>query len=171
MTKKTSKSGATCIISLVALVLFVAPAAVSGFNMVDMNNFYLTKQCPRCDLTYATMSGFIAPKAGLVEARGRGLNLSNAILDHSDLSGADLTEAKLMGADLKNAKLQKANLKGANLIIVDLSGADLSNANLTGANLKGANLTGATIEGADFSGATWPDWGKCKQGSIGECKK
>lgn len=170
--KKNVYSSRSRFTLLVAVsILFAAPAVGFGFNMADVNSFYLTKQCPKCDLTYGKLLRLVAPKANLVEARCRGLNLSDAILDHSDLSNADLTEAKLMGADLKNAKLQKTNLKGANLMIVDLSGADLSNANLTGANLKGANLTGANIEGADFSGATWPDWGMCKQGSIGECKK
>lgn len=170
--KKNVSSGTSRFTLFVAvMIVFAVPAAGFGFNMVDVNSFYLTKQCPKCDLTYGKLLGFVAPRASLVEARCKGLNLSDAILDHGDLSKADLTDAKLMGADLKNAKLQKANLKGANLILVDLSGADLSNANLAGANLKGANLTGANIEGADFSGATWPDWGKCKQGSIGECKK
>jgi uncharacterized protein YjbI with pentapeptide repeats len=38
--------------------------------------------------------------------------------------------------------------------------------NLTDANLAGANLTET-----DFSYATWIDGSKCKEGSIGECKK
>ncbi|HAR97218.1 MAG TPA: hypothetical protein DCR97_14845 [Deltaproteobacteria bacterium] len=171
MNKHVSKSRRTSIVCTAALILFILPAAGFGFNMVDLNSLYLTKQCPKCDLTYGKLPGFVAPRASLVQVHGRGLNLQDATLDHSDLSGADLTEAKLMGASLKNAKLQKTNLKGANLVIVDLSGADLSNANLTDANLKGANLSGANIEGADLSGAMWPDWGRCGQGSIGECKK
>jgi uncharacterized protein YjbI with pentapeptide repeats len=159
------------ILCIIAMVLFAVPAVGGAFSMIDVNDFYLTKQCTKCDLTYGKLVGFVAPRANLVEARCKGLNLTDAVLDHSDLSGADLTDARLFGADLRGAKVQKANLRGANLIIVNFSGADLSNANLTDANLKGANLTGAKIDGADFSGATWTDWDKCKQGSIGECKK
>jgi len=148
---------------LVTAILLAAPWVGYGFDMNEMNRFYQTRECPKCDLTYATFLRVKAPQANLTEARCKGINLSEAILDRADLSAADLSGAKLFGADLRSAKLQKANLKGANLIIADLSGSDLSNADLSNANLKGANLTGAKIEGADFSGATWPDWRKCKE--------
>jgi uncharacterized protein YjbI with pentapeptide repeats len=165
-----AERGRAFIYMIVALLLS-GPAVGYGFDMNEMNRFYQTKQCPKCDLTYATFVRLKAPQANLVDARCKGINLSDAILDHSDMSNTDLSGAKLFGADLRGTKLQRANLKGANLIISDLREADLSNANLSEANLKGANLTGAKIEGADFSGATWFDWEKCRQGSIGECKK
>lgn len=156
---------------VVAAILLAVPLPGFAFNLAEMNTFYQSGQCPGCDLSHGKLLRVKASKANLVEAKCNGLNLSDAILTNSDLSDADFTGAKLFAADLRNAKLQRTNLKGANLIVADLSGADLSNANLVDANLKGANLVGAKIEGADFSGATWPDWGKCKQGSIGECKK
>jgi uncharacterized protein YjbI with pentapeptide repeats len=153
------------------VILFTLPALTWGFNMNEVNRFYQTKECPKCDLTFASFLRLKAPGANLAEARCKGINLTDAVLDHSDFRGADFSGARLFAADLRNAKLQRTNLKGANLVIADLSGADLSNANLSGANLKGANLAGARIEGADLSGATWPDWGRCGPGSIGECKK
>lgn len=174
MIKKRANMDLSRMISAICFaiaVLLAVPVVGLSFNLNEMNTFYQSGQCPKCDLSYGTLLRVKAPKANLVEAKCNGLNLSDAILDNSDLSNANFTGAKLMGADLRNAKLQRTNLKGANLIIADLSGADLSNANLVDANLKGANLIGAKVEGADFSGAIWPDWGKCKQGSIGECKK
>lgn len=158
-------------ISTVVMIVVALPVVGYGFDMNDMNKFYQTRQCPKCDLSYGTFLRLKAPEANLLEGRCKGVSLSYAILDRADFSDADFSDAKLFGADLRNARLQRTNLAGADLIIADLRGADLSKANLAGANLKGANLAGAKIEGADFSGATWPDWDKCKQGSIGECKK
>lgn len=170
--KEGSAAAATKVfVGMVVVMVLVLPAVGHGFDMNEMNTFYQTKQCPKCDLSYGTFLRLKAPEANLVEARCKGLSLSEAILDHADFSSADFSDARLFGADLRNAKLRRTNLRGANLIIADLRGADLSNANLIEANLKGANLTGAKIEGADFSGAIWPDWEKCGQGSVGECKK
>lgn len=172
MVKKTVCSQKISLFASLSIIIMLADPAVSfAFNLNELNRFYQTKQCQKCDLTYGKILRLNAPNANLVDARCKGINLSDAILDHSDFSGADFTGATFFASDLRNTKFRSANLKGANLIISDLSGADLTNANLSNANLKGANLRGAKMEGADFSGAIWFDWEKCKEGSVGECKK
>ena len=73
----------------------------------------------------------------------------------------DLADAKLTGADLSGGRLSGTKLIGANL----------SKAELSGASLAHAKLSGADLSGADLRGAYWIDGKKCKEGSIGECKK
>jgi uncharacterized protein YjbI with pentapeptide repeats len=77
----------------------------------------------------------------------------------------------LSGVDLSGAQLQGADLTGADLSGANLSRADLRGAQLQEANLKSADLSGANLNGVQLSGTTWMDGGKCKAGSIGECKK
>lgn len=93
----------------------------------------LAKNCPDCNF--------------------RGVDLSNAQLNHANLaganlSGADLTNANLRQANLSHAKLIRANLPGANL-----SFADLTNADFSGSNLIRANVTNATFKNTNLSGA------------------
>ena len=93
-------------------------------------------------------------RAAVVEAVGKGANLSRANLSRAYLSGADLSRANLSraylsGADLSGADLSRADLSGADLSGADLSGADLSRANLSRANLSRANLSGADLSGAE----------------------
>ncbi len=80
-------------------------------------------------------------------------------------------KCNLDNANLSGAKLSMANLAGARLFKANLSKADLSGAKLTGADLYMANLKDAKLGGADLSTATWTDGSRCKEGSIGECKK
>ncbi len=67
--------------------------------------------------------------------------------------------------------LSRADLRGAYLIGADLNRADLREAYLRVTNLTGANLSQAHLNGANLSNATWTDGSKCKDGSVGECKK
>ena len=81
-------------------------------------------------------------KEAVVEAVGKGANLSDAYL-----SDAYLRSANLIGADLRGANLSDANLSSANL-----SDAYLRDANLIGADLIGANLSNAELQNAKFYG-------------------
>lgn len=75
----------------------------------------------------------------------------NKLLATKSCTHCDLSGAKLFGANLGNANLDGANLHEA--------------------NLRGANLGGTNLFGANLSGATWTDGSKCKEGSVGECKR
>jgi len=97
-------------------------------------------------------------KEAVVEAVGKGADLSGANLIGADLIGADLSDAylcdaNLSDADLSDAYLCDANLSDANLVGANLSGANLSDADLSGANLIGADLIGADLIGADLRNA------------------
>ncbi len=70
--------------------------------------------------------------------------LSQAILDSSDLTGADF-----FGAELFGASLQAAFLDGA-----DFSGADVRTANFSGSELRGADFFGAFGSQAIFDAGT-----------------
>jgi hypothetical protein len=78
------------------------------------------------------------PRADLRNARLWGLDLSSALMGHTNLEasrlwGASLAAADLGAAILRDADLSQANLKGAWLVGADLRGAKLKNADLTGA--------------------------------------
>lgn len=96
------------------------------------------------------------------------IDLTDAILRHSNLRSANMKNADLTGADLRYAALRGANLSGANMTNSYLTGAILAGANLAGADLrhadmrftdlrgsilKGADLTHADIKGADTKSA------------------
>jgi hypothetical protein len=95
------------------------------------------------------------------------IDLSDCVLQGTDLRGLKLTKSNLSEAqcygtnftevDLSNAILDKANLRNA-----FLSNAILTNAKLRGTILENAKLQNADLTGADFSGAivpkvTWDD--------------
>jgi len=96
----------------------------------------------------------------------RGADLSEAILDRTDLSEANLSEANLRGANLRGtdlswANLSDTNLRGANLSEAilhrtDLRDADLSKAILLKANMNEADLRGANLCRAHLTGAFEP---------------
>lgn len=64
------------------------------------------------------------------------------------LQGADLSNLILDGSNLIRGDLSKANLQGTSLI-----NADLIFANLTNADLRNTNLTGATLNETIWQGA------------------
>jgi uncharacterized protein YjbI with pentapeptide repeats len=117
---------------------------------------------------------------GEVSVNLRDRDLTNAMLDRSDLHRADLTGANLEGAslvgtDLRRARLSCTDIDGVltqqvdraksctRLEKVDLSRAQLAGADLRlalssdsrfeGANLNDADLRYSDLTGADFSGA------------------
>jgi uncharacterized protein YjbI with pentapeptide repeats/menaquinone-dependent protoporphyrinogen IX oxidase len=86
------------------------------------------------------------------------LDLSGAILSHTDLSHLDLEAYDLQQADLHAARLEgsrlaQADLNDANLVESDLAGADLTEAMLGWADLQRSNLSQATLAGANLIGA------------------
>jgi uncharacterized protein YjbI with pentapeptide repeats len=119
--------------------------------------------------------------SNLIGANLTGHDLTNVLLNESDLrniyyqfgilSGSDLTNTILANAYLKDAKLNdtkltNADLSNAILDETDLSNADLRNATLINAQLTGAylgpnldrsdkttNLNGANLNGANLNGA------------------
>ena len=98
----------------------------------------LAKNCPDCNF--------------------RGVDLSNAQLNHANLAGANLSGADLTNANLRQANLTGANLSHAKLIRANLPGAnlsfaDLTNADFSGSNLIRANVTNATFKNTNLSGA------------------
>lgn len=140
----------------VVILTFVVPSEVSAFKQEDLDKVQATKQCTFCDLAGAPLTG---------------LDISGGRLSGTKLSGANLSKANLSGANVRNANLHGAQLVGANLSNGDLSGASLAHAKLTGADLSEAKLSGTDLSEANLSGAYWTDGKKCKEGSIGECKK
>lgn len=108
-----------------------------------------------------------------VAAKPKGVTLTGAMLNETDMSGVDLSyadmrEAKLhrarfvqsnmanadlRKADLGEADMRESNLSEAGLYWADLRGSDLGGANLTAANLLGADLTDANLSGANCENA------------------
>lgn len=85
-------------------------------------------------------------------------DLSDAVLQQTNLSGANLNRADIRRADLRESDLSRTNLSSAQLqrtmlYRANLSGADLGEANATQANLIGVNLRDANLSEADVSGA------------------
>ena len=80
---------------LLTTIGLTAPAIAKSYESDHLKRLLETKQCPKCDLSYADLRG-----ANLSYADLRGANLS-----HADLRGANLTGANLRGANLQGAKL------------------------------------------------------------------
>jgi len=76
-------------------------------------------------------------------------DLSEALLEGTDLRRANLSGANLVAANLVHAYLSEADLSGA-----DLSAVDCHSTSFTRANLSRANLIGAVLTGGDLYGAT-----------------
>jgi uncharacterized protein YjbI with pentapeptide repeats/outer membrane protein OmpA-like peptidoglycan-associated protein len=147
----------------------LSSAELYGANLSSANLF-------RANLSNANLYGINMSNAGLYSANLSSASAQVAVLTNANLNSANLSSAMLTGANLSSANLHSANLSsaelvGANLSSADLYGANLTNANVKRANLSGANLNGATLCGAIFDHATWIDGDKCREGSIGMCKK
>ena len=104
--------------AILASVCFTLP--VKAENPKHLKQLREAKQCPKCDLSGADLSG-------------------------ADLSFAVLTGANLSGANLKGANLSNADLSRANLTKADLSYANLNKAYLTNANLHQSKFIGASL--------------------------
>ncbi len=101
-----------------------------------------------------------------------GEDVSDTLLEKSDLSGANL-----IGTNLSDACLNKAALNSVDATGADFTAATLHKTNMFCATLCGANLLDAEIFGADFSGADFTDakvnqspveWATCK--GLETCK-
>ena len=106
--------------AILASVCFTLP--VKAENPKHLKQLRETKQCPKCDLSGADLSG-----ADLSFAVLTGANLSGANLNGANLSNADLSRANLTKADLSYANLNKAYLTNANLHQSKFIGASLNN--------------------------------------------
>ena len=109
---------------------------------------------------------------------GTGVNITNAVLDGTDLSGVVFTDANMQGASLAGGGTSLVNARSGGIrgipaslppgytfvndnssggyIVgrrVDLSGANLTNCVLSGLDVSGANLTGAIM----FNAKTGPN--------------
>ena len=147
----------------------LSSAELYGANLSSANLF-------RANLSNANLYSINMSNAGLYNANLSSAGAQMAILTNANLNSANLSSAMLTGANLSSANLHGANLSNADLIGANLSSADLYSANLSNANFKRANLSGANINGANLCGAifdhaTWIDGDKCREGSIGMCKK
>ena len=116
------------------------------------------RDCPRCDLSGATLKRADLRGANLEGANLEGANLHDALLAGANLRGANLARANLNKADLKRANLEGAVLAKAMLFEAHLDGANLRNANLTQilagtVGLIRADLTGADVRLAELRNA------------------
>jgi uncharacterized protein YjbI with pentapeptide repeats len=89
---------------------------------------------------------------------GRQLNLTEAVLDQTDLTGADLRyavfkDAKLIRAILNKADLSFADLRGARLDYAKCEKANFSNSLMSGVRLEGAFLLFSKFAGASLNSA------------------
>jgi HK97 family phage prohead protease len=104
------------------------------------------------DLTYRDLSG-----AWLFDVNARGQNFTGVNLANAKMNDADMSWSKFHKANLRNAFLVETNLSdtdftGADLRGANFRGADLSSAKFSGAKLEGADFTDAKLAGADFIG-------------------
>lgn len=120
-------------------------------------------------MAYAGTAFSDCKNARCTENKGKLARMKQCV--RCDLSFADLGGMNLNRANLEGANMSYANLKGADLGAANLKKTNLSYADLRGVNLRGANLTNAVLVAANLSGATWTDGLRCREGSVGFCKK
>ncbi|WP_344742843.1 pentapeptide repeat-containing protein [Streptosporangium vulgare] len=111
-------------------------------------------QLGRARIPGARLRGLHLARSNLMQA-----DLSEALVDDTDLSEADLRATDLSGAylikaSLVNANLNLADLTGARLLSTDLSHANLYAADLTNADFTNVKLTGTQLGHAKLAGAT-----------------
>lgn len=111
-----------------------------------------TKQCARCNLQGADLSGVDLSSSNLI-----GANLQNANLQGSNLGVSNLEGANLQGANLSNAYLYRANLKAANFSQAILNQAYLRESILTGTNFRAAQLQNIDLSQMDLAGLQFED--------------
>jgi len=114
----------------------------------------------------AQVSGSQFDGADLRGASLSGAQLENASFNDARLDQADLSDTRLINCDFNNATLSGARLSHAQIVNADFMEADLSRADLSEANLINAELMDARLEGA-----TWMDGRRCRQGSMGACRR
>jgi len=144
-----SKCRTICVVVFLVAAPMINPPTAHGFMQKAVDKLLGDRNCIRCDLRGANLSGKNLRQTDLMGAYLIGANLSG-----SNLAGANLRGAWLTSANLKRANLHGADLRGARLVGADMAGANLRKTDLRDARLAGANLTGARLNGAKFLGAT-----------------
>lgn len=79
-------------------------AASRGADPEHVARLKETRNCVRCDLSEADLSGMSLPKSDLTGADLTGTKMYKVDLTEADLSYANLTNADLTGANLTGAK-------------------------------------------------------------------
>jgi uncharacterized protein YjbI with pentapeptide repeats len=126
--------------SVPCAIAFGATRSVIAANPSHFKQLIDTKNCPRCDLVGANLSGKDLSSANLVDANLRGAILSQANLTQANLVGADLTGVDVTGTKLRQANLLEAKLSGVNLHQADTHDAKFSPSNLLKDNLQNLQL-------------------------------
>ncbi len=129
----------------------------------------------RMDLRDADLSFANLYRADLSGAQMTGVNLTWANLTQARLEGAILDQANLNGAQLAGAEMTRASLRRARLGGADFTNAELNNGDLRGADLSDFSFDGITssinLSGTDVSQAIWVDGSRCRDRSVGRCKR
>lgn len=112
---------------------------------------------PRATGLTALVSRFL-PTETLLPLRIRGGDLSNSVIQDTNLAGSDFSRANLSGAalrevDLQRALLYHANLKGVGGYCLNLHAARLVKADLSESFFQCVSLRGAQLNSADLSSA------------------
>lgn len=110
----------------VGIAAVLIPVSVSAFVQSDLDKLLATKECKKCDLSGADLSGKLLAKAQLDGADLSGANLSHSILRMADLDGASLKDANLSFTVLEAADLHRANFEGATMEGTIFDGAYLA---------------------------------------------
>ncbi|HSF51076.1 MAG TPA: pentapeptide repeat-containing protein, partial [Nitrososphaeraceae archaeon] len=133
---------------------------VEEFNNLRKNDNNQSIFLPKIDLSDKNLVGIDLHEAILQhsifkKSKMKGANLTGAILTKADLTEADLRSADLTGAKLDGAKLVNVQLRGADLKgMIDFSNADLTGADLRGVDLDGmVNFEGAILHNVNFQGS------------------
>jgi hypothetical protein len=103
------------------------------------------------DLSFANLRGVILTDANLEASNLHSANLQDAYLRRANMRFASISHAQLQGANLNSAVLQKASIRGANLQGVNLNAAKLDGAKFFNTKLQGAVLRMAHLDQASFS--------------------
>ncbi len=103
---------------------------------------------PNMDLRYIYMGTF--DSAGIKWSNFMGSDLSNLIINASNMEYANFKDANLSGISADMTAFLNANFENTNL-----SGSELLNSNFGSANFKTADLSGATITNTNFSDANF----------------
>ncbi|WP_164779415.1 pentapeptide repeat-containing protein [Paenibacillus kobensis] len=107
-------------------------------------------------------------KCKLRQAKMKGIQATDSVLNGNDFSESDWSEANLSRsyferADFTQANLSRATLQGTRFNHANLERADLNGALLDGTEFYGANLTKASLRGVNWSHARF-DTNTCLKG-------
>lgn len=109
--------------------------------------------CPDTPLAPDTQAALTVLGRREVVDDGDAIKLNNLCLVGANFESANLSDVVLNGTNLQNVNFVGAHLEGAQLSQADLSGAQLWKANLSGAHLDSANLTNADLMDSKLVGA------------------